>query len=475
MRFITETYIKNETAEPVNEVYFGLIKEIQEMIDILHELRVKYIDRPNVGGSYIFYGSNSDPMLNVLATKFESLFGFGVLDLNVVNQSAPNAWTHPVCYTIGENPSENIKSNSKGFYFDKKLNYAATLCITSNVIFNKDYTDKEVLAIMLHEIGHSFVEVQESMVPLVAMQRTGIVISCILLAIIDLIYLRPISAMKDLLQLVYSTKIYKIFKASINKNLRNSPFSKMINSLAELRDASKNFVFNTIFENIYYLLGMDNINKVINLIFSGFIFTKGKSRDSLIKNMRKNQSFGRSMEYFSDNFAASYGLGPDFQSGMEKLEFGEKRNTAKELANLLPWNKALDEFTKLPYYQLAMSADPHPTYTDRTKKIISDLEDELKKSNMSPKLRKELEKNIKDMKEMDKNFKKVASIINTEEDAHAYKKLWMIALSDDKEWLSDEEKSYTSMEDRDKFYEKVKTENAELFNNYHDHREFDYL
>ena len=94
---------------------------------------------------------------------------------------------------------------------------------------------------------------------------------------------------------------------------------------------------------------------------------------------------------------------------------------------------------------------------------------------MSPKLRKELEKNIKDMKEMDKNFKKVASIVNTEEDAHAYKKLWMIALSDDKEWLSDEEKSYTSMEDRDKFYEKVKTENAELFNNYHDHREFDYL
>ena len=87
MRFITETYIKNETVEPVNEVYFGLIKEIQEMIDILHELRVKYIDRPNVGGSYIFYGSNSDPMLNVLATKFESLFGFGVLDLNVVNQS----------------------------------------------------------------------------------------------------------------------------------------------------------------------------------------------------------------------------------------------------------------------------------------------------------------------------------------------------------------------------------------------------
>ena len=37
MRFITETYIKDETAEPVNEVYFGLIKEIQEMIDILHE------------------------------------------------------------------------------------------------------------------------------------------------------------------------------------------------------------------------------------------------------------------------------------------------------------------------------------------------------------------------------------------------------------------------------------------------------
>ena len=105
--------------------------------------------------------------------------------------------------------------------------------------------------------------------------------------------------------------------------------------------------------------------------------------------------------------------------------------------------------------------DVHPKYANRVSKIEQDLKKELSKGNMNPKLTKELQDTLKEINELKKDFKKTAKIKDS--DPNAYKKIWMAAFMDEESFLNKSEKDFTSMKDRDDFYEKMFKEHTELF------------
>ena len=121
----------------------------------------------------------------------------------------------------------------------------------------------------------------------------------------------------------------------------------------------------------------------------------------------------------------------------------------------------IGEMVKIPYYELLNNLDVHPKYANRVSKIEQDLKKELAKGNMNPKLKKELQDTLKEIKNLKQDFKKTAKIKDS--DPNAYKKIWMAAFMDEEDFLNKSEEKMTSMKDRDKFYEKMYTEHAELF------------
>ena len=88
------------------------------------------------------------------------------------------------------------------------------------------------------------------------------------------------------------------------------------------------------------------------------------------------------------------------------------------------------------------------------------------------KMKKEIENSLKQLSSLKTEFKKCDKL--KESDPNAYKQLWMIAFMDEKEkdFLSSTEKSYTSMDDRDKFFVDMMKEHSELFETENDIYEF---
>ena len=138
---------------PLNEVYFGKTKEILRIEKALDSFRNKHM------GDYFPVHVNSDPDLFEIDRMFEKQFGFGCFCLYIVNQPAPNAFTFPLdmrfdVKTFGKN--DELIVDEKNFKFNPKSDYACIVGINSGLIFNSDYTTAEVLALILHAIGHNF-------------------------------------------------------------------------------------------------------------------------------------------------------------------------------------------------------------------------------------------------------------------------------------------------------------------------------
>ena len=328
MEFLQSTF--NNSI--LNEVYFGETKDIQELLDIIHTFREKYIHKKNY--AYVFPGSNSDPDLMKLSEKLEEMFGFGAVDLNIINATYMNAITYPIIYNIGCRPEDHIHSTPNGFKFDKEFNYVTQINYTSNVFLNEEFTDREILAILLHEVGHSFVLVQKEMVPLVTATRDSIVIVNIILAIYNLCLLNVVGAYLNIKTLINSVNGIKLFKANINKSIKKSPIGKVYDKInTGIFERLKIFTSKSS-EVLFKISGLESLSKALGTILNGWVFLNDKQKKSLSDTAKTNNAFGRSMEYFSDNLPASYGLGVDMASALQKMEFRESTSSEIKLDKL---------------------------------------------------------------------------------------------------------------------------------------------
>lgn len=455
----------NPFMEPLNEVYFGENEQVQKFIQLIHDFRTPYLSKKSY--NYIFPGSNSNPKLMAISEHLEDWFGFGAVDFNIINAPYMNAMTFPVCYKYDCKPEDHIKATKDGFRFDKEFNYVTQIVYTSNIILNPAFTDREVAAILLHEVGHSFVVVQKEMVPLVQSVRDSYVAQCIYLAILAIISMNPYLAIQSVQALFQQNNTWQLFRTKVSQFYKKTPIGKL-NDVIGSSVAVISMFSNKAWNAFMKLSGLSSIGKFIDVAFSGWKGLSKNQKEKAIKKNHEDNALGRSMEYFSDNLPTSYGLGMDLSSALGKMEFGDFSTNGdkliEDLAKINPLNKALGEATKIPYYEMINHLDVHPMYAERVKKIEMDLKAELAKSKINPKMKKEIEESLKEIKKLKLDNSKVANIKDS--DPNAYKRLWMAAYFDDRSFLNKDEKDMTSMKDRDMLFDKLVKEYSYLFDNY---------
>lgn len=374
--------------QAINEVYFGKTKEILAIEKQLDLVRNKYMNRYLTN---IFV--NNDPDLLKLNRMIEDYFGFGCFSLNIINEPTINAFTIPIDFRLREGGTGKIKSdlivNKNTFKFEKSADYTCMVYIYSGVIFNSEFTTGEVMAMILHEIGHNFYSAINN-------SGTGVMVDLYMsLKIIYDIYLifvglisNPSISLTGSIDLLTSTDDYYKLKEKMKKTLRQN--NDLIIKLIDIQKWFKSLA-NTAKLSIINIIDMASLgllhpvagvlNTAINLNLLSLLF---------LPMHYKN-------ERTADNFATIYGYGPDHISLHNKINSLniKQPSKVKTLYMKIPLISNLYALNVNIGIILFTAFDEHPVGISRCSDQLNMLKRELEKSDIDPKMKKAIQEDIK--------------------------------------------------------------------------------
>lgn len=362
----------------INEVYFGDDK-ISKMQENLSKFRARCFKERGFTKK-----ENTYKELFNFNRSVEEVFGFKTFSLQIEMMDFENAFTLPISNKLDIIKIEDhIKYSKNHVMYDKDAGYSCIVCITYKLLMNRDYTDREIMAIILHEIGHNFS---------VAINKTGTIFSNIgkaalvyniIISAIQAVLINPIYAQQAILIASVSTNVTQKFIIDVQQYIaKNIPyvtiFSDTIDRFAQviLATISKVLTLVNIFNPLVYikrLIAVLMMYNPITLFINHFEYNDEKT---------------------SDTFSTMYGYGTDLSSALTKLEFG------KDDFSSVPFISQLLDLTRIPIMILATPIDCHPMTITRINEQIKYLKKELNKSNMDEKMKKEIQEQIKQMEHL---------------------------------------------------------------------------
>lgn len=363
----------------LNEVYFGETPGIMRCFNAFSAWRSKYLMDRKV------YMMNSaaerDPLLGKFVAEIEREFGLYSYSIVILNGDSANAFTFPSFFNFNSKlkGTDRVEFGKDGYRFKDECKMSMLTCIYAGLFFNSDFTNREVFAIMLHEIGHNFQDVISD--------KMNTVSQCAKLNKLVLMIMHFINGnMKSLLIPLFNDKTIGFVSKTYN----------------EMNIGQKNSIIST--ANTIYGAIRNTINIVsdLNTLFIpplGILYSMG----NVIKSTASSiiwTPFSRIHDYYgeimADRFASYYGFGKDLASGLNKISDQRKGGGIKSYLMKIPVYSHSQELILLPLKFLLDITDEHPADQSRCKSIVDGLKQDLKRPGISPKLKKQLEKDIEE-------------------------------------------------------------------------------
>ena len=153
MSLYGNSIIDYRNTQVVNEAYVGKTPTLEEIEKKIGELRenIKFSDNLN----------RSDQITEI-NRLFEKQFGMDIFALKVLQTKYIDAYTYSLSTRLDyaekyASLADMITADMKnGFRFKPGNDAAVVVCISYEFLHNKLWTDAEIMAILLHEIGHNF-------------------------------------------------------------------------------------------------------------------------------------------------------------------------------------------------------------------------------------------------------------------------------------------------------------------------------
>ena len=378
----------------IDEVYFGKTPELLAIEKQLHIFRNKYM------GSYIVnIGANSDPDLIKFDRMMEDYFGFGCFTMKIMNQPIVNGFTYPIDYRFDvSKSSRDLIANKNGFKYKKEYDYALLMYSYSGIMFNDKFSDGEVMAMILHEIGHNFNSALNSK------QACMINLMTTISAIFDILMALSgnVNAAK---QLVTNTNSWRKYADRLGRKWRED-----------------GIFYTKIYDIIQDAL---SIKRTLNLTFSDLIrVLTGGVGTLMIGLLQTAQKIVRIAldplqmvfiptsyrnERIADNFATMYGYGPEEVSLMAKFneEEIESPRIIMDTVNKIPVLSTLIHLNEFPALLLFGVLNEHPTEMARCLDQLELLRREVQKDDLDPKMKKYI---LADIKACEKQLDKLTDV-----------------------------------------------------------------
>lgn len=384
-----------EELELANEAYFGKNKKLEAIEKQIGVARQKYLGK-NVAEN--FY---NDKNIEKVGKMLADYFGFYYVDFNLSNSPMPNAWT-----LVGSKGFSSllrseyygcIKRTTEGFKMDSKTTFDGLWMYTrvTTALWNDEaFTDAEVLAIVLHEIGHNFAN------------RNNVIKYLDLFTALEAWLLIGTTGGSYLFNAFMGDSEYR---AQLGKYMKDSP---ALSSLVNVFSSVSGFI---------KVLGQ-NLNALAKVLFAPTSLIKDvvMTGISVLNQVRSNPMtliltpFGKAQEYISDDFASKLGYGPELSSALIKMgNYKGITNFSKVMGNI-PFFRGFNDLSTLLVSVLYAPIDSHPGTGRRIGVMKKSLEKELAKTDIDPKLRKIIQKDLDDIELIgntlaDENVSKIKS------------------------------------------------------------------
>lgn len=141
---------------------------------------------------------------------------------------------------------------------------------------------------------------------------------------------------------------------------------------------------------------------IINKLTLGLPNLGSNVMSKIIGNIVKPTAYTN--ERISDNFATYYGYGPELTSALGKMSTTDSGLEAKDYLNNVPIISNIINILSMPA-EIAISAfDEHPEYLERLQDKIRMLKRELKKGDIDPKMKEEIEIQITQIEDSKEKF-----------------------------------------------------------------------
>lgn len=389
----------------LKEAFVGKTHELLLAEQYIAQLREKYMVKNN--GYYELAKSlgniNMDPLLRKIEGCLEKEFGFtNVYIMVALTAVEAQCITFPVHYNVAKYKeiSDAFKNKNTGIKFDPKDDLAFIACITSSLLFSPALSSAEILAVLLHEIGHNFE------VPLL---NNTFIPSCF--KVYGDMFIRNIMASENMSDLVKGLATTMIFGLSSNamaeggKKNTNKGLHYVIDGLFLAKDLLFNVlgrlgtgVVDFIWRDI---IGLDpvflkswSLTRAINVTVQRLctLFKKQPLKFTYIISDKIS-------EKIADRFAAYYGYGTELSTALIKLTESRGTSYSKYMGGI-DLHSAAREIPVLGHYIgfcnfmtteiFGIMTDPHPTSMERGKDMLMTLKKDLNRSDISPKMRKQL-------------------------------------------------------------------------------------
>lgn len=432
--------------DSINEVYAGKIPDILEIENKIAKARKKYLDKGYTKWEDI-RGTTNDKDIDVIAKEIAKVFGFYSCILLITPEIMPNAATSPVTFCVDMVPEEHVIPYKGGYKYDTKLKYCTYIYTTTAIFCNPDYSDAEVTAILLHEIGHNFVMTKKICLFYKSLRDTY-----------EILKLAQKAGELTKEQKDELDQYEKLLTMDARKN-NSDLLRKEVIDVDDNTARSNEWYFGTKskMENIFSAIG-DFITELITLGIPttlNKIYTisfVNKNVDKELSNLEEETIRYRSMEYLADSFATVYGYGPELSSALYKLETGKNRYI--NLVRFLPINALVKKFLQLPYFSAMYMIVDHPNSAARMNHMLVNLKAEVKKEKIDDKTKQCLLENIaeiealqKEIESYEKNWKFF--------DKYHYAKAFLALVTKRKDAPTSRELDYASSKEVDKFYDKL--------------------
>jgi len=375
------TIFGSRNMSPVVEKYVGTISNRKEFDVIEKEMAeiVKYINESHraltdrimtgdvIGGVTISANKLNTGDSNIkIEQMFKKIFGVKEFCLTWMTDSNPGAFTLPKTYQILD---RNYKRAANGQHSNSKLFVGVVM--HTGLVTQCNLNEKELIAIILHEIGHNFYPSIFNILSGISLQIPVDLMGPTMMQQITMNLAQ--AGARDILSM--NVILYKLLFRVPMYITKEFPALERAGAIAKEIYNEGSSLVNTFI-------------RVKNLIdvFKGL-------RRFIVKPF--SILFLYNEEKHSDSFATDYGYGQYIASGLAKMRLQERSVKAKIIYNT-PGLNWITDFMDVQFELIGRCFSGYPSEQNRARTQLDRLKRSAKDESLDPRVRKELEKQIED-------------------------------------------------------------------------------
>ena len=364
----------NSDLHSVNEAYFGKSPRLVEIERNIKAIRSKFgTGNSLIGGAGLGGAVEQSAEWKKIRTLIEEQFGFYSVSLILLRNAQLNACTYPITWTWDGSVDANkfLIVTKNGMRYSKEAKFCTIICITEGLLFNKDFTEGEIVGVLLHEIGHNF--------DTTVYKHVGsfVFFSLVIDLMASIQFMDPVLFLSTI---TTSTGIRRDISTGINEIMETKLWA--------------------IYDTVNWILSIPFtiVDKLLAPILKMFTYGSAAVTGVWATIMTGGLSAfimlgGRySSENFADKFAGMHGYGYEQITALRKMEtnsFG----TESIIENIPLIGHAYGLYF-IAAGMLAGFGEPHPVFSARVKSIIGVVSSDLKDKRIDKKTRDLIKKDL---------------------------------------------------------------------------------